>query len=428
MKILLENSKNFNDSFKKILNSRKKIFSENVDEQVKNIIHEIKKNGDKAIVKFVKKYDQSLINKNKILIDSKVISHHSKKVNIKTLESFKLAIKRITKYHKKQYPNNYLIKGKGYHLSQRWRPIDSVGLYVPGGKASYPSSLIMNIVPAKIAGVKRIVVATPSNKEKFNPYIMAILKFFKIKEVYQIGGAHAIAALAYGTKTIEPVNKIFGPGNIYVNSAKKQVFGDVGIDMIAGPSEIVVVADKNNNPDWIAADLMAQAEHDENAQSILITDNIKFAMKVKNSITNMTSKKLKNKVMDKSLSNFGKIVVINAIKNAYKYVNKISPEHLHLQTSMNNEIYSKVTNAGAVFLGSYSTESFGDYIAGSNHILPTNGSARFASGLGVLDFMKRNACIKINKKGFSYLSKHTKKMAEVEGLYAHKLSVKIRED
>ena len=377
MKILLENSKNFNNSFKKILHSREKIFSEKVDKKVRKIIYEIKKNGDDAIIKFVKKYDKSKINKSKILINPKIISYNSRKANIRTLESFKIAIKKINKYHKKQYPKNYFIKGRGYHLSQRWRPIDSVGLYVPGGKASYPSSLIMNIVPAKIAGVKRIVVATPSNKGKFNSYIMAILKFFKIKEVYQIGGAHAIAALAYGTKTIKPVNKIFGPGNIYVNSAKKQVFGDVGIDMIAGPSEIVVVADKNNNANWIAADLMAQAEHDENAQSILITDNLNFAVKVKNSISNIASEILKNKIINKSLNNFGRIIVINSIKSAYKYINKISPEHLHLQTSINNAIYSKVTNAGSVFLGPYSTESFGDYIVGSNHILPTNRSARF---------------------------------------------------
>ena len=428
MKILLENSKNFKNSYEKMLNSRKKIFSEKVDKQVKKIIYQIKKDGDDSIIKFAKKYDKSKIKKSQILINPKVISHYASKVDLKTFKSFKLAITRINKYHKKQYPKNYLVKGNGYHLSQRWIPIDSVGLYVPGGKACYPSSLIMNVVPAKIAGVKRIVVVTPSQGGKFNPYIMAILKFFNIKEVYQIGGAHAIAALAYGTKTIKPVNKIFGPGNIYVNSAKKQVFGQVGIDMIAGPSEIVVVADKNNNPDWVATDLIAQAEHDENAQSILITDNLNFAIKVKNSINRIILQILKNKIVYKSLNNFGTIIVINSLKSAYKYINKIAPEHLHLQSSINKTIYSKVINAGAVFLGSYSTESFGDYIVGTNHILPTNGSARFASGLGVLDFMKRNSCAKVNKKGFNYLFKHTKKMAEVEGLYAHKLSVKIRED
>lgn len=428
MKLIVSKTKKFKKLFNNLIKDRSKRSSKNIDKLVKNIIDQVKKDGDSALIKLSKKYDKLEINKKDLLVSSKTISKYANKVDSKMLEIFKVAIKRIYNYHKKQYPKNYSLNSEGINLSQRWKAIDSVGLYVPGGNASYPSTLIMNIIPAKIAGVKRIVVVTPSNKGKFNPYFMAILKLLKIKEIYQLGGAQAIAALAYGTKTIKPVDKIFGPGNIYVNSAKKQVYGKVGIDIIAGPSEILVVADKKNNPDWIASDLIAQSEHDENAQSILITDDLIFAKRVQNSIKKLISKIPNNKIIKKSLNIYGTIIKIRNLNNSYKYINIIAPEHLHLQTSINNKIYSKVSNAGAVFIGPYATESFGDYIVGTNHILPTNGTSRFSSGLGVLDFMKRNSCIKINKKGFKKLSNKTKKMAQVEGLYAHKLSVQIRED
>ncbi|MBG77072.1 MAG: histidinol dehydrogenase [Pelagibacteraceae bacterium] len=428
MKIIKEKSRNFDLIFKKLINKRIDAVNKNIEIKVKKIINDVKKYGDTSLIYSIKKFDKNTIEKKDILLNSKKISQYSKNIDPKILKSFKIAVKRINKYHLKQYPKNFTSKEKGISLSQRWTPIDSVGIYVPGGKASYPSSLIMSLIPAKIAGVKRIVVTTPSQKGKFNPYIMAILKLFKIKEVYQIGGAHAIAAMSYGTESIKPVSKIFGPGNIYVSTAKKQIFGKSGIDTIAGPSEIVVVADKKNKPDWIASDLIAQAEHDEKSQSILITDNLNFASKVKESIKRLTKNQIKKKTINQSLENFGVIIVIKSIKNSYKYVNEISPEHLHLQTSINEYIYKRVTNAGAVFFGSYSTESFGDYIAGTNHVLPTSGSARFSSGLGVLDFMKRNSAIRITKKGFKKLSTYTQQMAEAEGLYAHKLSVKIREN
>lgn len=429
MKILYEKNYKFEKQFKNLTDNRLTYkTSKNIDNITKEIINKIRKGGDQELVRLTKKYDGSKINKNDLLINEKVFRKYKNKIEKKVLSSFKESIKRINKYHLKQYPKSYKIIQNGICLSSRWQPIESVGLYVPGGKASYPSSLIMNIIPAKIAGVKRIVVATPSQKGKFNPYILAILKLFKIKEVYQIGGAQAIAALAFGTKTIKPVNKIFGPGNAYVASAKKQVFGNVGIDLIAGPSEVVVVADKKNNPKWIASDLIAQSEHDELAQSILITDDKKFALYVKKEIYKLIRNLSTYKILKKSIKNNGHIIVVKSMNKVERLINEIAPEHLHLQTTHNKLIYKKIKNAGAVFMGKYSTESLGDYIVGTNHILPTNKTSKFASGLNVLDFMKFNSCIDINHKGFKNLAKKTKKMAEVEGLDGHKLSIQIRED
>ena len=311
-------------------------------------------------------------------------------------------------------------------MKSQWKPIDSVGLYVPGGKAFYPSSLIMNVIPAKIAGVKRIVCVTPPTK-KLNPYFIALLKELKIEETYFVGGAQAIAALALGTETINPVNKIFGPGNAYVAEAKKQLFGTVGIDLIAGPSEIIVVADKNNNPKWVAADLMAQAEHDVNAQSILITDNLSFAKSVLDNINNLNKNMLRKKIISKSLKDNGLIVLVKKIEDCVDVINYIAPEHLHVQIKSYNKILSKITNAGGIFLGDYSTEAFGDYIAGTNHILPTSGAAKFSSGLGVLDFMKRNSIVEMNSKSFNALANDTKNMASIEQLEAHKMSVTVRQ-
>jgi histidinol dehydrogenase len=311
-------------------------------------------------------------------------------------------------------------------LQSIWKPIDSVGLYIPGGKAVYPSSLIMSVIPAQIAGVKRIVCVTPPTNN-LNPYLSFLLDELGINEVYQVGGAQAIAALAYGTATIKPVNKIFGPGNAYVAAAKKQVFGKVGIDLVAGPSEIIVVADDDNNPEWVASDLMAQAEHDEYAQSILITDSKVFADKVLNKIENLKNKLSKKATIKLSLEKHGLIILIDDISLSHEIINKIAPEHLHLQSSESEEILQKVNNAGGIFLGNYSTEAFGDYVAGTNHILPTSGAAKFSSGLGVIDFMKKSSLVEINEKSFNQLSKHVENIADVENLDAHKLSVTIRQ-
>ena len=427
MKIIYEKEKNFNKKFNNLLLSRDQYISQNVDKVVKKIINDVKINGDKALIKLSNKYDKLKIkNKKDLFVNTYKMNNYAKKIQPNIFKNFKIAINRIKIYHNKQLPKNYSIIKNGIKLHSKWKPIDSVGLYIPGGEASYPSSLLMNIIPAKIAGVKRIVIVTPSNKGNFNPYVMAILKYLKIKEIYQIGGAQAIAALAYGTKVIKPVDKIFGPGNSFVASAKKQVFGKVGVDLIAGPSEVLVVADKNNNPEWVACDLIAQAEHDESAQSILITNNKFFASKVIKYIDKYANNLSRKNIIKKSMKRYGSIIILKSLKNAHTYINKLAPEHLHLQSKNRNYIYTKVINAGAIFLGEYSTESIGDYIAGTNHILPTGRTSRFSSGLGVLDFMKRISSIEINKKGFKSLSNSTEQMAEVEGLYGHKLSVQIR--
>ena len=325
-------------------------------------------------------------------------------------------------------PKSFQIKKHGVKTSAKWTPIQSVGLYIPGGIASYPSSLIMNVIPAKVSGVKRIVLMTPAKSNKINPYVLALIDELKLNEVYQIGGAHSIAALAFGTESIKSVNKIFGPGNAYVASAKKQVFGDVGIDLIAGPSEIVVVADSKNDPKWVASDLIAQAEHDENAQSILITDNKNFANKVLSSIKDLITNLPKKNTIKKSLDTYGLIILVDDFKNCHNIINNIAPEHLHLQNKDRNKIHKKVINAGAIFLGKYSSEVFGDYIVGTNHILPTSGTAKFSSGLGVLDFMKRTSIVEMNFSGYQKYASKVAKIANIENLEGHKLSVKIRQN
>ena len=284
----------------------------------------------------------------------------------------------------------------------------------------------MNAVPAIIAGVKRIVCITPPNKS-INPYFIKLIKELGIKETYFIGGAQAITALTFGTQTIKPVNKIFGPGNAYVAEAKKQLYGKVGIDLLAGPSEIIVVANNKNNPDWVASDLIAQAEHDENAQSILITDDKNFATKVLNSIKKIKKYLPKKKIIEKSFKNNGIIVLVDNIELAVEIINFIAPEHLHLHISNYKKLLPKINNAGGIFLGEYSVEAFGDYIVGTNHVLPTAGAAKFSSGLGVLDFMKRSSIVEMNQKSYNILSENTQKMSGLEGLSGHKLSVKIRQ-
>lgn len=427
MKILNYENSNFYKQLDILLKKRFQKNINNIDNVVKKIITKVMKKGDDALFDFAKKFDGNLINSKNILISKKIRKSYKKKIDVKVLNAFKVAIKNIKKFHKRQKPNNYEIINKGTKIASIWKPIQSVGLYIPGGKAVYPSSLIMNVIPAKVAGVKRIVVVTPSSSQGVDPYILSLLDVLNIDEVYQIGGAHAIAALAYGTNSIKPVNKIFGPGNAYVASAKKQVFGKVGIDLIAGPSEIVVVADKSNNPRWVAADLIAQAEHDENSQSILITDNNDFAKKVLYSIKELTKKLPKKNIIEKSLQDFGIIIITKNLKKISEIIDFIAPEHLHLQNMSRNKILKKINNVGAIFLGEYTSEAFGDYIVGTNHILPTSGSAKFSSGLGVLDFMKRTSIVEMDFESFKKNQDKVSMMAEVENLEGHKLSVKIRQ-
>ena len=426
MKIIKNTDPKFYNILKNTISNRNLKTDKQIDKNVKKIIKEVKKYGDSALVNFTKKFDKVIITKEDILISKKIRNSYKLKVDRKVINSFKIAIKNITKFHLKQLPKNYKIKKNGVLSGSEWKSIDSVGLYVPGGMASYPSSFLMSVIPAIVAGVKRIVVTTPSSNGEFNPYLMELLNILKIKEVYQVGGAQAIAALTYGTDTIKPVDKIFGPGNSYVMKAKKQVFGEVGIDLLAGPSEIVVVADKFNNPKWVASDLIAQAEHDEEAQCILITNNDIFAKKVIHQIKIISSKLSRDKIIKKSIKNYGLAIILNNFKAASSIINFIAPEHLHLQNKNFNNIFRNIKNSGCIFLGRYSSEAFGDYIVGTNHILPTSGSARFSSGLGVIDFMKRNSYVMLNKESHSKFSTDVENMALVEKLDGHRFSVQIR--
>ncbi len=425
MKIIKLNNKHSHIKLKNILDNRNTIRNEKLTLNVKNIINNVKINGDTALYKYAKKFDKISVKRDQLKL-SLNYKKSNLSVDLNILKSFRLAIKNITKFHKLQYPSNIIKKENNIILQSQWKAIDSVGLYVPGGKAFYPSSLIMNVVPAKIAGVKRIVCVTPPSKE-INHYFLALIKELNIDEVYFVGGAQAVAALAIGTKTIKPVNKIFGPGNAFVAEAKRQLFGKVGIDLIAGPSEIVVVADKNNNPKWVASDLIAQAEHDVNAQSILITDNKKFADLVLLEVNKLSQLSQKKQIIEKSLSTNGIVLIVNNINECSNVINEIAPEHLHIQIKSYKKLLSKINNAGGIFLGEYSTEAFGDYIVGTNHVLPTSGAAKFSSGLGVLDFMKRNSIVQINSKSFDKLKQDTINMSSIEGLDAHKMSVKIRQ-
>ena len=428
MKFLNINNKSFHKELDYILKKRSHNNSTKVNNEVYQIIQQVKSHGDKALFKYAKKFDKSSINKKNILLSKEVLQSYKNKIDDDILKAFRIAIHNITNFHKKQMPKSFQIKKHGVKTGAKWTPIQSVGLYIPGGIASYPSSLIMNVIPAKVSGVKRIVLMTPAKSNKINPYVLALIDELKLNEVYQIGGAHSIAALAFGTESIKSVNKIFGPGNAYVASAKKQVFGDVGIDLIAGPSEIVVVADSKNDPKWVASDLIAQAEHDEKAQSILITDNKNFANKVLSSIKDLITNLPKKNTIKKSLDTYGLIILVDDFKNCHNIINNIAPEHLHLQNKDRNKIYKKVINAGAIFLGKYSSEVFGDYIVGTNHILPTSGAAKFSSGLGVLDFMKRTSIVEMNFSGYQKYASKVAKMANIENLEGHKLSVKIRQN
>jgi len=427
MKILNTSSDFFYPNLIKIVQKRSQYNLPSVDDSVKFIIDDVVTRGDQALFDYAYKFDGSNLSKDNILLSKDIRLSYKDKVDSNIIGAFKIAIKNITNFHNQQKPTDYEINDQGVKTASIWKTIQSVGLYIPAGKAVYPSSVIMNVIPAKVAGVKRITVVTPSKLDQIDPYILAILDELNISEIYQVGGAHAIAALAYGTQSIKPVDKIFGPGNAYVASAKKQVFGKVGIDLIAGPSEILVIADKDNKPEWIASDLIAQAEHDERAQSILITDDEKFSAKVISCMDKLIATLSKKSIIKQSLDNYGIIIIDANFQNTNKIIDFIAPEHLHIQNKTRNEISKKVNNAGAIFVGEYSSEAFGDYIVGTNHILPTSGSARFSSGVGVLDFMKRSSLVEMDFEGFNRNKENVIKMAEVEQLDGHKLSVKIRQ-
>ena len=422
IKILDSKKNNFSSSLDNLLLKRKnKIkFNSNI---VVNVIRDIKKNGDKALIKYEKKFGKNSI----IFSRPKEIQKQIKNLDKKVKKSIDLAYSRIFQFHSKQKVKNIFYKDKLQNkLSYKYMPIDSVGIYVPGGTASYPSTVLMNAIPAVIAGVKRIVMVNPRNRGMQNSGVLYAAKKCGIKEIYSIGGAQAIAALAYGTKKIIKVNKIVGPGNLYVTTAKKEVFGDVGIDMIAGPSEITVVGVKYSNPNWIASDLIAQAEHDELSQSILISKDKNLIKKVKKSLSEQLIKLPRKLIATKSLKSNGILISVSSDQKLIEVINKIAPEHLELNIKNYKNVVNRITNAGSIFLGKYSTEAVGDYLAGPNHVLPTSGSAKFSSGLSVYDFYKRISYINLSKKGIETLGPTVITLANFEGLEGHAKSVELR--
>ena len=422
IKILYCNNKSYVSKLSKLLIKRKNHdkISKNV---VSKIIGDVKKHGDKAVLKYEKKFTKN----NKIITNKKNISKSIRSLDAKIKKAIDIAYNRIYKFHSKQKVKNIFFRDKLHNkLYYKYKPIDSVGIYVPGGNASFPSTVLMNAIPAKIAGVKRIVMISPKMNGEQSPGVLYAAKKLGIKEIYCIGGAQAIAAVAYGTKKIKKVNKIVGPGNIFIAAAKKEVFGDIGIDMIAGPSEITVVADKFSNESWVAADLLAQAEHDINSQSILISKDINFIKKVKNSIIQQLKNLPRKFIARKSLELNGILIKAYSNKQIIDIINMIAPEHLELNIKKYNMILNKINNAGSICLGKYSAMAVTDYNAGTNHILPTNSSAKFSSGLSVYDFYKRISYINLSKKGIETLGPSVITLAKFEGLEGHAKSIELR--
>ncbi len=427
VKVLISSDIDFKNKFENLINKRNKD-DESIEESVSQIISSVKLESDKALVALTQKFDKfSVKSFDDLIVSKNELDESIKHVAKKTLTSLKKAIFRIKAYHKKQKPSNKMYRDKeGVLLGGIWNPIDSVGLYVPGGTAAYPSSLIMNAVPAIVAGVSRVVVTVPATNGNLNPLVLACCKMLGVNEIYKIGGAQAIAALALGTERIKKVDKIFGPGNAYVASAKKYFYGTVGIDMIAGPSEILIIADAKNNPDHIAIDLLSQAEHDKLAQSILLTDNLEFSKKVLVSINEYLSKIERRDIAKASWEKFGAIIVCKNLKETIPLVNKIAPEHLEIAVKDPRKYLKKIRNAGAIFLGRYTPEAIGDYVAGPNHVLPTDRTAKFTSGLNLLDYYKRSSVVECNKKNLKKIGKYAINLAYEEGLQAHALSIECR--
>jgi len=417
----------FGDAFNHLLGQKRETDAD-VNAVVSDILQDVLKRGDDAVLGYTNKFDHlSVKSPSSLRFTASEIKDAIKACDPEILDALKLAATRIESYHRKQIPDDlHYEDAEGIELGYRWTPIENVGLYVPGGLATYPSSVLMNAIPARVAGATRLVMVVPTPSGEVNPAVLAAADLCGVDEIYRIGGAQAVAALAYGTDSIEKVDKIVGPGNAYVATAKKQVFGMVGIDMIAGPSEILVVADAQNDPAWIAADLLSQAEHDPVAQSILITDNSDFANEVESAVQYHLSTLSRADIARASWDEYGAIIVVDDLANAPLLVNQIAPEHLELCVEDPEEYSKQIKHAGAIFLGRYTPEAIGDYIAGPNHVLPTARTARFSSGLSTLDFMKRTSLIKLNSEGLAKIGPAAVRLAGSEGLGAHALSVSIR--
>jgi len=398
-----------------------------VDTAVRQIIADVIARGDQALIELTRKFDRLELTPETLRISDDEIAQAHRESDPDVIAALQLAHDRIRAYHERQRPEDARFTDAiGAELGHRWTAVESVGLYVPGGLASYPSSVLMNAVPAQVAGVPRIVMTVPSPSGKLNPLVLAAARIAGVSEVYRVGGAQAIAALAYGTETIRPVVKIVGPGNAYVAAAKRQVFGRVGIDSIAGPSEVLIIADRENDPEWIAADLLAQAEHDVAAQSILMTDNAGFADAVCAAVDRQLRELPRGNIAGESWSTFGAVILLRSLEEAPPLADRIAAEHLEIAARDADVICDRIRNAGAIFLGALTPEVIGDYVAGSNHVLPTARSARFSSGLGVLDFMKRTSILRLDANALEQLSGAAMTLARAEGLEAHRRSVEIR--
>ncbi|MFO1202477.1 MAG: histidinol dehydrogenase [Tabrizicola sp.] len=418
----------FDAAFQTLL-GQKREEAEDVDQAVASIIADVRTRGDQAVIDLTARFDRLSLTPETLAFSQAEIEAEIAKVSPEDRAALTLAADRIRAYHERQRPQDESwTDSAGAMLGWRWTPVTAAGLYVPGGLASYPSSVLMNAIPAKVAGVERLVIACPTPDGKVNPLVLLAAKIAGVDQVYRIGGAQAIAALAYGTRTIAPVDKITGPGNAFVAAAKRRVFGRVGIDMIAGPSEILVIADADNDPDWIALDLLSQAEHDESAQSILITDSPAFGEAVARAVAKRLETLERRAIAGASWAQHGAVIVTRDLAEAATLSNRVAPEHLELCVADPEALAQKITHAGAIFLGQYTPEAIGDYIGGPNHVLPTARSARFSSGLSVLDFMKRTTLAKMTPEALKAIGPAAERLAKSESLQAHGLSVRARLD
>ena len=412
--------------FDQLLNANRDA-DEDVSRVVREIIADVRRDGDAALVALARRFDGVELTPQTLRVPQADIDAAFNATDPKLIAALNLAAERIEAYHRLQIPENQsFTDSSGAKLGWRWGPLESVGLYVPGGTATYPSSVLMNAVPARVAGVSRMVMVTPASKGAIKPLVLAAAKIAGVSEIYRVGGAQAVAALAYGTASIRPVDKIVGPGNAYVAAAKREVFGIVGIDSIAGPSEICVVADGKNDAAWVAADLLSQAEHDASSQSILITDDAAFADRVASEVERQIALLPRAKIAGASWHEHGAIILVPDLNAAAPLVDAIAPEHLEIATDDPEAFFARVKNAGAAFLGRFTPEAMGDYIAGPNHVLPTSRTARFSSGLSILDFMKRTTMLSCDSGVLAKLGPAAVAMAEAEGLAAHGRSISIR--
>ena len=416
----------FPERFRAFLDAKREV-SQDVEQAVRAIVADVIARGDDALIALTNKFDRAGLDARQLRVARDEIDAAASKCDPAALDALTLARDRIEAYHRRQLPRDErFVDPLGVELGHRWTAIESAGLYVPGGTAAYPSSVLMNAVPAKVAGVPRLVMVVPAPDGRLNPLVLAAAQLAGVDEVYRVGGAQAVAALAYGTATIAPVVKIVGPGNAYVATAKRLVFGRVGIYMIAGPSEVLIIADRDANPDWVAADLLAQAEHDTAAQAILITDDAPLARAVEAAVERQLVTLPRESVASASWREFGAVILVRDFTEAVPLVDAVAPEHLEIETAEAESLSGRIRNAGAIFLGSHTPEAIGDYVAGSNHVLPTGRSARFSSGLSVLDFMKRTSILRLGPDQLRALGPAAITLGKAEGLDAHARSVAIR--